>query len=341
MGSKQMKDGKFRSPLLKLNEQRVDNRIQILKKGKFFHDIFGEFEISSKVLRSFVKNFQNNVRQIDIAIDYAHENGQKAAGWITDLYLQEQDSELWAEVSWTESAMRSLDDREWRYISAEFMDDYIDNESKKSFGPTLLGAALTNRPFVKGMSPAVELSDPNENTNPKPGDSIMEKELGELRTSNHNLLTENVKTKGELDGWKTLGESAVAVSKKLSDLETENKTLKEANEKAEKEAVTAARTLKFNELMKAGKVTKSQKEFVASLSDDQFEKFAETAQAVDVNNRAQGSGDKGDSGSKSAEDQIIELAEKRAEKDKIDIGEAQSLVLNENPILAKQYNKEA
>ncbi len=46
--------------------------------------------------------------------------------------------------------------------SIDFTDNHQDVESLETFGPLLYGFALTNRPFVKGMKPVVQLSDDAE-----------------------------------------------------------------------------------------------------------------------------------------------------------------------------------
>ncbi len=138
----------------------VPKRIQILRCGAFFHpDYETPIEITTEFLESMVQNFSSDVRGVDLAIDYSHDSEDIAAGWIKKLFVDSTGQELWADVEWTPSAQKRLADKEFRYLSADFSFNYQDNETLQTFGPTLFGAGLTNRPFVKNMAPALELTE--------------------------------------------------------------------------------------------------------------------------------------------------------------------------------------
>jgi len=142
-----------------LDESAAPERVQILRAGVFSHPEYGTFEITSDVLRSMKKNFDANTRGVDLAIDYSHEADKAAAGWIKELSLESGDTELWALVDWTTPGKEVVEAREYRYFSADFAFEYTDNETNQNFGPTLFGAALTNRPCIKRMAPAIELTE--------------------------------------------------------------------------------------------------------------------------------------------------------------------------------------
>lgn len=149
----------YRTPgfSIALAEGSTPEKIQLFKVGTFHHPEYGKFEITPKVLQEMKSNFDSKVRGIDLAVDYRHENEDVAAGWIKGIELDE--SGMWAVVDWTPKGKQIIKDKEFRYISPEFMLSYKDNESLKDFGPTLMGAALTNRPFIKRMEPVVELAE--------------------------------------------------------------------------------------------------------------------------------------------------------------------------------------
>lgn len=139
------------------------SEIQILRTGTFHHLQYGKFIITDDTLETMVKNF-SEVRPkapTELVVDFEHlssgeisetEQG-KAAGWIKGLV--KKDSRLFAMTEWTEEAADLIRKKEFRFISPEFDLDYMDKETGKNVGPTLISVALTNRPFLEGMQPVV------------------------------------------------------------------------------------------------------------------------------------------------------------------------------------------
>jgi len=144
------------------NEHDDFSEVQLMRTGTFSHPFFEEFEVTEEMFKSFRKNFRNKVKKVELAIDYSHMSGDKAAGWITEVILREKNTELWVAVNWTPEAVQKIMDREFRYMSADFSTNYVDNETGKKFGATLNGGALTNRPFIKDMDAVlsdIDMSD--------------------------------------------------------------------------------------------------------------------------------------------------------------------------------------
>jgi len=138
------------------------SEVQLMRTGKFMHPFFEDFEITEDMFKSFKKNFNKKVKKVDIAVDFSHRSGDEAAGWITKVILRENNTELWIGVEWTENARQKIIGREFRYMSADFTTQFIDNETGKDFGPTLNGGALTNRPFIKDMESVLSELDVDE-----------------------------------------------------------------------------------------------------------------------------------------------------------------------------------
>ena len=152
----------YRTPahVIRLSEsESVPADVQLFRVGTFSHEKYGTFAITPKILSEMQKNFKSGVRGIDLAIDYKHANDDIAAAWIKDVYLSEDGNELWAKVDWTPKGKTVVGEKEFRYISPEFTLAYEDNETHAKFGPTLLGAGLTNRPTIKKMEPVIELTE--------------------------------------------------------------------------------------------------------------------------------------------------------------------------------------
>lgn len=162
-----MKATSFRIPLkaiMSLSESDAPEWIQIARVGTFSHPDYGTFTIDNATLASMKKNFDEGTRGVDLALDYSHENLDEAAAWFKALDLRADGKELWAQMLWTPKGKDVVASKEFRYISPEFTFNYEDNEpdqtgKKKSFGPTLLGAGLTNRPCIKNMNPVVQLTE--------------------------------------------------------------------------------------------------------------------------------------------------------------------------------------
>ena len=304
--------------LAEVNEDTQESEIQILKTGNYSHLYYGDFEITRVILAQMVSNFEKKAIKNDLMIDYNHEC-EEAAGWVMKLYTKEEGKELWALVKWTKPGKQHLMDKTYRYISADFNFNHMDNETLEEFGPVLYGAALTNRPFIKGMAPTVNL---NELT----GGNKMT--LDELKKQNQQL-TDRVTSLEEKHSKevKTLSETISSKDEEIKTLKKENEDLQLGQEKAKKES-------EFAVLLSQGKAVPAQKE--AFLAGD-LVKFAELAGKT--NHKESGSGQSGSEDVELTEDQKLEKVEKLADE-KIakklasNMGEAISMVLQENPELA-------
>ena len=312
---------------IRLNEKEAPKEIQVLRTGNFNHPYYGLFTIDHEFLAQMVSNFELNVRGVDLMIDYNHDC-EEAAAWVKGLSVKNGGNELWAEVEWTEQGKADVESKKYRYVSADFDEKYMDAETNHNYGPTLLGAALTNRPFVKNMAPAVELSE-----NTTEGEEEMKTELEKLKDENKRLTEELGSLKSENKTLSEKGATLEKSEKETKELKEEIEKLKEENESLKKEKELSDKKAQFGKLLSEGKAVKAQEE--AFLAGDTV-KFAELAGATNL--KAQGTGENpteevdGD-----AEDQVIELAEKLVKEGRAkDLGEAQSIVLNENPELRKK-----
>lgn len=115
---------------------------------------YGDVPITPQKLQNFVTNFHNNIRGQEIAINYDHgvdvSKGNKASGWIRDARLN--GDKLVLGVEFTEPAKQELKNKEWRYFSLEWEDEWVDNDGK-AHQDVMVGGGLTNRPIAKGLMP--------------------------------------------------------------------------------------------------------------------------------------------------------------------------------------------
>lgn len=287
----------------------VAQDIQVFKSGVFSYWEPGDMTMSREMFNSMIVNFQNKARGCDLAVDYSHNAYAEAAGWIKELYLKEDNGgcELWAKVDWTATAKKKIADKEYRYISGEFSYEY-ENDKGVKCGPTLFGAALTNRPFLKEMEPVIDLNEKNK---------------------------EMIKMNEEV---KKLNEEIAGFKVQLSEKDAEIAKLKGEILASEKKAAEEKLTLKFNDMLKEGKVCEAQRE--AYMSNDVV-KFSELSKPVNLS--AQGTSEEPaepvsteSMTREDAENKILELAEAKT-KDGMSFSDAIKEALKENPEIAKKY----
>jgi phage I-like protein len=129
--------------------------VDAFKAGDWYDQRYGVTKIDNDYLDSIIKNFNDGVRGIEIAVDYDHgtdaSKGNKAAGWIRA--LRRVGEKVQAAIEFTEEATKEIKDKQWRYFSPKFTDEYVHSEGGDKFGPTMLMGSLTNTPVFKGMAP--------------------------------------------------------------------------------------------------------------------------------------------------------------------------------------------
>lgn len=115
---------------------------------------YGDVPITPQKLQRFVNHFHNNTRGQEIAINYDHgadvAKGNKASGWIRDVRLN--GDKLVLGIEFTEPAKQELKNKEWRYFSLEWEDEWVDNDGN-THEDVIVGGGLTNRPVAKNLMP--------------------------------------------------------------------------------------------------------------------------------------------------------------------------------------------
>lgn len=133
--------------------------IQAMTMGSYEHPFFGEIKFDETRVKNFADNVAARVISKDPDIDYEHKmgpEGGKAAGWVKQ--AEARADGLYLYVEWTPEAVKKLKDREYRYFSPEFVDEFVHPKTKKLHKDVVLGGALTNRPFLKDILP-INLSE--------------------------------------------------------------------------------------------------------------------------------------------------------------------------------------
>ncbi len=130
--------------------------LQAFPVGEYTHEIYGKIKMTVERARNMASNVIRKVRGIDIAIDYGHDSGGEAAGWVTS--AEARHDGLWLFVEWTKEAATAIREGKYRYFSPEYMDKWKHPQSGDEFTDVVLGGGLTNRPFLKNIMP-VNLSE--------------------------------------------------------------------------------------------------------------------------------------------------------------------------------------
>lgn len=142
---------RFLSQRVELGEGQKQCWVTLTRTGNFSDPRYGDFMITPTHLQQMVDNFNKRTLGQDVFIDVAHRPNDGAAAKV--LKLAVENGRLRALVEWTEYGLDAVKKRGFAYLSAEYHENWRDNEAKNAHGCVLLGAGLTTRPVVKNLDP--------------------------------------------------------------------------------------------------------------------------------------------------------------------------------------------
>jgi Mu-like prophage I protein len=123
--------------------------------GTYQHPEHGLLTFTPGRLQRIADGVNRGIRGIALALDYEHRGdaakGGKAAGWID--WAEVRSDGLWLSVNFTAGALAEVRAGEWRYLSPEFHPSWTDPRTGVVHTDVLMGAALTNRPFLRDLAP--------------------------------------------------------------------------------------------------------------------------------------------------------------------------------------------
>ena len=177
----------------------------------------------------------------EVPVKLGHSDGAKSPGKVVSAEAKPEGLQITMLVD--DETAQAIHNKQYRYMSAEFDEDYHDKTTGEKVGAVLLGAALVNQPAHPYVAPLVLADDI---------DPVPEKET-ERKNENMNELEELRAQKAQAEAeLKTLREQSEVTAKKLSDIEAENKSLKEERERAENAANEAEVTALCEKLTTQG-----------------------------------------------------------------------------------------
>lgn len=168
-----------------LEEGKTTSWVTVTRTGKFSDPRYGQFEISKEMLLSMVRNFEARTYGQDIFIDVSHRPDNGAAGKIVKLAVE--GDRLRALVEWTPYGVEAIKSKGYQYLSAEFHENWQDNEANQKHGCVLLGAGLTVRPVIKRLDPVL-LSEASGDTPTYLHPELQSTLLQEIQTMKEKML---------------------------------------------------------------------------------------------------------------------------------------------------------
>lgn len=197
--------------------------IHAMTVGKYDHPVYGEIAFTEDRLKRFATSVVDKVREIEPDIDYDHKaKTGDAAGWVKNAEVRADG--LYLFVEWTKTAADKIRSKAYRYFSPEFLDEWTHPKNATKFQDVLAGGAITNRPFLKDLSP-LNLSEMLSGSEDPPERNDMDpKKFAELLG-----LAEGTSEEDMLAKIKEFMEKANKPPVTLSDADAELKKLAETN----------------------------------------------------------------------------------------------------------------
>jgi phage I-like protein len=238
----------------------------------------GGITFSADMLGAMVSNWE--AEKTERQVNYFHRGATNArdttpteqkvaSGWIKGLKLSTKAGELgpkaglYAQIGWTKRAREFIEADELRYLSPEFTLTRLSTRTGKEQGPTLLGAALLNDPFLTEL-PRVAASDsPQENSMAiDPAKLRKRLKLSETATDDE-VNTALEKEEAAPEAPVQLAEMTETVTKlnaRVQAVESENAALKLAERKGKVEAFVTR-------MVKEGRISPAIRENVVKMGE--------------------------------------------------------------------------
>lgn len=199
----------------------------LLPVGEFYDKRYGRVSITPEKVKQMAENF-GKCPAYEVPVKLGHSDGAKSPGKV--IGVEAKDNGLEITMSVDSETAKAINDKQYRYMSAEFDEDYHDKKTGERVGAVLLGAALVNQPAHPYVAPLVLADDIEGNDNDM-------SELEDLRLQLSDMKAQKAQAEAELKAEREKhSKEAEESAKKLADIEAENKKLL-----AERDKIEAAR----------------------------------------------------------------------------------------------------
>ncbi|MBS4040404.1 MAG: hypothetical protein KGZ81_07375 [Flavobacteriales bacterium] len=205
-------------PIRADSNDELPSEIMLVKSGTWPNSVKGALKITKADLEEMKANFDNGVGRagggsIGLPIDFSHNEWAEAAGWIEEVEVR--GNALWAtKLEWSDVGRTAILGKRFKCLSPSFYPSdrggYVDPEDYDSEAKpnTLVGAALTNIPFFKGLT------------------AVKADKFAEDDNDDNMLFISDIKNEKDLKMSKTLDEVRIL---EASALEADDKALLEAH----------------------------------------------------------------------------------------------------------------
>lgn len=234
---------RFVSESIRLGEDQPSSWVTVTRTGEFSDPRYGKFSITPAMLAEMVKNFTGKAYGQDIFIDVAHKPENGAAGKVVALAVE--GDRLRAKVEWTPMGVEAVRAKGYAYLSAEYHENWRDNEAGNPHGCVLLGAGLVTRPCIKRLDP-VQLSEAD-------GESVLllhPKLLNDLISEVKDTMKKHLEELAKQLAAKGLSEAAIAAVISLAE-----KAMTGMTDEAQMKALCEAFAADAKKLTEGGPVT--------------------------------------------------------------------------------------
>ena len=125
--------------------------INLLNAGHYDTTKYGSIDVTKDDLVRYVSNFQAGVRK-GVPIDTEHETTNGSYGWVEEMEIREDGTQLWGSIAWNSRGTDLLKDKVYKFFSPWFATFYQDPETSEEYENVFLGGALTNTPLFKSLA---------------------------------------------------------------------------------------------------------------------------------------------------------------------------------------------
>ena len=209
----------------------------LLPVGKFYDKRYGEIWVGESLLQKMEANF-GKYPAYEVPVKIGHGDGALSPGKVIAISAKPEGLEITMMVD-AETA-EAINKKQYRYMSAEFDENYVDKETNEPVGAVLLGAALVNQPANPYMEPLVLADDiaPDKIGGAKP-DTRRKKNMDPVELLQKQLSEaeeREKKAREELDAaLQEAKAKETEAQQKIADLEAEKKELADERAKVARE----------------------------------------------------------------------------------------------------------
>lgn len=196
----------------------------LLPVGEFYDKRYGRVSITPEKVKQMAENF-GKCPAYEVPVKLGHSDGAKSPGKV--IGVEAKDNGLEITMSVDSETAKAINDKQYRYMSAEFDEDYHDKKTGERVGAVLLGAALVNQPAHPYVASLVLADDIEGNDNSM-------SELEDLRLQLSDMKAQKAQAEAELKAEREkASKESEESAKKLADIEAENKKLLAERDKME------------------------------------------------------------------------------------------------------------